>query len=225
MMDHDPQNKEARLERLSRRNSSSHQESEGYSNFVRIMRITLPLAALAVVFVLFTGSNVEESIISPIEEEKEQLRDQHIAQNELINPKFESMDKKSQPYVITADRAVQGDKNKDLIMLDQPKGTVTMQSGRRVNVSSATGAYRQDTERFFLQGGVFLRHDDGYVLQSEEAHIDLKESFAWSEKAVQGQGPDIAIEASGMHANGKTGEVVFTGPARLILEGGMEGLE
>ncbi len=220
------QNKEARLERLSRRNTPPEEEiGYGYSNFVRVMRITLPLAALAIIVVLFVGSDVEETIVAPIEEGKEQLRDQHIAQNELIDPKFQSMDKKSQPYFITADRAVQGDKNKDLIMLDQPKGTMTMENGVKVKMSSATGAYRQDTERFFLQGGVFLQHDDGYVLQSEEAHIDLKENFAWSEKAVQGQGPDIAIEATGMHANGKTGEIVFTGPARLVLENGMEGLE
>lgn len=215
---------EARIERLSRREKSQSTRSLGYSRFVRIMRMALPLAALGIVTILLIRTGVEDKLIVPVDSDKPRIKDQNIAKNELLNPKFESMDKKRQPYKITADRAVQGEKNKDLIMLDRPVGVMTMKGDVQLTVHSDTGAYRQDTERFFLQGEVFMQHDDGYSLSSEEAHIDLKQNFAWSDKDVQGQGPDILIDAKGVRANGNTGEIVFSGPATLVLENGINGV-
>lgn len=215
---------EARLERLSRRENTHATNAAGYTRFVRIMRMALPLAAVGVITILFIRAGVEDNLIVPLESDKPEIQMQNIAKNELLNPKFESMDKKSQPYKITADRAVQGKKNKDLIMLDRPIGVMTMKDGVQVRVHSDTGAYRQDTERFFLQGGVFMEHADGYTLSSEEAHIDLKQNFAWSDKDVQGQGPDVLISATGVRADGNTGEIIFTGPAMLVLENGVGGV-
>ncbi|PCI54877.1 MAG: LPS export ABC transporter periplasmic protein LptC [Alphaproteobacteria bacterium] len=215
---------EARLERLSRRDTVHVANAAGYTRFVRVMRMALPLAAVGIVTILFIRTGVEDKLIVPIESDKPEIQMQNIAKNELLNPKFESMDKKNQPYKITADRAVQGEKNKDLIMLDRPIGVMTMKDGIQVRVHSDTGAYRQDTERFFLQGGVFMEHADGYTLSSEEAHIDLKQNFAWSDKDVQGQGPDLLISAKGVRADGNTGEIIFVGPATLVLESGMDGV-
>ncbi|PCJ03212.1 MAG: LPS export ABC transporter periplasmic protein LptC [Alphaproteobacteria bacterium] len=215
---------EARLERLARRESVDVANAVGYTRFVRVMRLMLPLAAVGIITILFIRTGVEDKLIVPMESDKPEIQMQNIAKNELLNPKFESMDKKNQPYRITADRAVQGEKNKDLIMLDRPIGVMTMKDGIQVRVHSDTGAYRQDTERFFLQGGVFMQHADGYTLSSEEAHIDLKQNFAWSDKDVQGQGPDLLISAKGVRADGNTGEIIFTGPATLVLESGVDGV-
>ncbi|PCJ97811.1 MAG: LPS export ABC transporter periplasmic protein LptC [Zetaproteobacteria bacterium] len=217
------QDEAARLERLSRRSVRS-MDASGYTRFVRIMRMALPLAAVGVVSILFIRASVEDKLIVPVESDVPKIQAHKIAKNELLNPKFESMDKKQQPYKITADRAVQGKKNKDLIMLDRPVGVMTMKDDVQITVRADTGAYRQDTERFFLQGGVFMEHADGYSLSSEEAHIDLKQNFAWSEKAVQGFGPDLLISAMGVRANGNTGEIIFTGPATLILSNGLDGV-
>ena len=215
---------EARLERLARRENTHTTNAAGYTRFVRVMRMALPLAAVGIVTILFIRTGVEDKLIVPMESDKPKIQEQNIAKNELLNPKFESMDKKNQPYKITADRAVQGEKNKDLIMLDRPIGVMTMKDGIEVMVHSDTGAYRQDTERFFLQGGVLMQHADGYTLSSEEAHIDLKQNFAWSDKDVQGQGPDLLINAKGVRADGNTGEIIFSGPAKLILENGVDGV-
>ena len=213
-----------RLDRLSYRDESSA-ANLGYSRFIRVMRLILPLAAICVVVFLFVRPGVEETLVVPIENVKSEIKDQHVVKNELLNPEFESMDKNKQPYKITADRAIQGEKNKDLVMLDRPVGVMTMKDGVTVRMRSDTGAYRQDTQRFFLQGSVSIEHDAHYSLRSEEAHIDLEKNFTWSEKQVQGQGPDIAIDAKGVRADGKTGEIIFTGPAKLVLENGLEGLE
>ena len=215
---------QARLERLSRRESVSHNTAR-YSRFVRLMRLALPLAAVGLVALVFIRMNGEQDTIVPMRLDEKELKSKNIAKNELMNPKFESTDKKGQPYEITALRAVQGEINKDLIMLEEPVGVLTMNDGTRIKVRSKTGAYRQDTERFYLEGSVFMEHAQGYTLASDEAHVDLKNNFAWSEQDVQGTGPDMHITASGMQANGKTGEVIFTGPATLTLEKGFKGFE
>ena len=215
---------DARLERLSRRVDHSAETNAGYTRFVRVMRLALPLAALILLTVLFVDTGVNEATIAPMEEdEAPMVKDKRIAKNELLNPKFESMDKENQPYKITADRAIQGEVNKDLIMLERPVGVMDMGAGAQVQVVSDTGAYRQDTERFLLEGAVVMQHSDGYTLNTEEAHIDLKRNFAWSEKDVLGTGPDMVIDAKGVRANGETGEVVFAGPAKLVLEKGFDG--
>ena len=215
---------DARLERLSRRVDHSAETNAGYTRFVRAMRLALPSAALILLTVLFVDTGVNEATIAPMEEgEAPMVKDKRIAKNELLNPKFESRDKENQPYKITADRAIQGEVNKDLIMLERPVGVMDMGAGAQVQVVSDTGAYRQDTERFLLEGAVVMQHSDGYTLNTEEAHIDLKRNFAWSEKDVLGIGPDMVIDAKGVRANGETGEVVFAGPAKLVLEKGFEG--
>lgn len=194
---------------------------DSYSRFVRIMRFVLPLIAGVLVLLLVLGQKTQESAIAPIEEAATpELTKESIERNELLNPKLESMDKKSQPYQITADRAIQGKTNRDLIMLERPVGVMTLKDGTTVRVHSETGAYRQDTERFFLQGKVFLEHAQGYVMETDEAHIDLKHNVAWSEKHVVGNGPDMTIDATGIRANGETGEIIFIGPATLVLENG-----
>lgn len=216
----------ARMERLSRR-EQTNDAGASYTRFVRIMRLALPLAAAVVIAVLYFRSGIEDTAIMPIEDKEiaAEIRDKDISRNELVNPKFESTDKKNQPYKITADRAIQGEVNKDLIMLERPVGHMTMDDGDVITVHSNSGAYRQDTERFFLEGDVLLEHVQGYTLKSTEAHIDLKQNFAWSEKDVQATGPDLAIDAKGIKANGQTGEIIFQGPARLVLEKGFEGVQ
>ncbi len=214
---------EARLRRLSHRDRDRDNNSySNYSAFVRFMRLVLPLAALAVLAILFVGTGAEEDIVISKEElvKTPKIREQEISQNELINPKFESTDSKDQPYQIVAQRAIQSEDNKDLIMLEKPVGVMRMKDGVDIRVTSKKGSYQQDIERFFLEGDVSFEHGEGYTLQSQEAHIDLQKNYAWSEKPVKGFGADIYIAASGMQVNGRTGDIIFTGPAKLILSKG-----
>jgi lipopolysaccharide export system protein LptC len=216
---------QARIERLSRRNRDGR-PSASSSRFVRVMRLLLPLAAIGVIAALFTMNGMDEDVIVPkTAQQKTENLPKEIVQNELLNPKFESRDKKNNPYEIVAARAVQGKTNKDLVMLEKPVGTMTMSDGKTIKVTSNTGAYRQDTERFYLDGGVHIEQSEGYTLESEEAHMDLQQRIAWSEKDVSGKGPDMEIEAKGLKADAKTGEILFTGPAKLVLKKGFEGFQ
>ena len=231
MMDYSaPQNpddamNEDRLKRLSRQDVSSSGYSQTYTKFVRSMRLILPAVAVCIMAVLFIWPSINDQRIVPVKQTKEEVeQDTRISKNEFTNPQFDSADRKNRPYKITAIRAVQGEINENLIMLERPVGEMDLGDGKTVRVESVAGAYRRDTERFFLKGKVEVHHSEGYLMKSEEAHVDLENNLAWSELDVYGAGPEMNITAKGVKANGDTGEIIFSGPATLVLEKGMDGL-
>ncbi|MGZ9108402.1 MAG: LPS export ABC transporter periplasmic protein LptC [Micavibrio sp.] len=185
-----------------------------YSFFVRGMRLLLPLAALAIVTIVMAWPRMDDNISSI---PKEDLIPQTTGRNELIDPHFESTTSNQQPYVITASRAVQSLKDQSLVLLENPVADVTIKPGEILNAKSERGAYRQDTEILVMDGKVNLRHNSGYLMTSERLNISMKDQLAWSELPVNGEGPAGTIAAQGMQADNVKQTLVFTGPAKLIL--------
>ena len=185
-----------------------------YSTYIRWLRRILPVIALVIVAVVFAWGNMNDPNIIP-------AQDAHapktFGKNELLNPRFESLDKKNQPYTITAKRASQGESDDNLVMLEKPLADMMLNSGNWVAIKSKEGAFRQDTQRLFLRGDVELFHDRGYQMSMAELHIDLQANTAWSGTDVYGQGPAGTLTAKGLQANNVTGHLKFTGPAKLIL--------
>lgn len=189
----------------------------GYSRFVRWMRILLPVAALVIIAVLFTVTGFREKPVIPTQEEAKVPPS--VGKNELLNPHFESVDQKEQPYFIDADRAVQGEKEESLVLLENPRGEMKLSSGQKAYMQAKSGAYRQDTNRILLEGDVKLSHDNGYALQTQKLDVDLKGNFASSDLDVLVTGPDGRIEAKGLQADGETGDLIFAGPAKMTIRG------
>ena len=186
-----------------------------YTAIVRSLRLVLPLAALVIVTIVVAWPRMDEAM-APIP--KDALIPQAaIGKNELIDPHFESTNSDQQPYVITAARAVQSQKEEALILLEQPKADVTLEKGDMLHARSERGAYRQDTEMLVMDENVVLRHDSGYTLESERMNVSMKDQLAWTDLPVSGEGPSGTLEATSMNANNITGKIVFTGPAKMII--------
>jgi lipopolysaccharide export system protein LptC len=202
-----------RLQSLSTRKAG--RIGRGYTRFVRAMRILLPLAAVGLVAVVITWPDMEKRV-DPMKKE-DLIPDTANMQNELLQPKFESIDAKNQPYTVTADTATQSRENPDIVNLDKPAGSMTMNDGGIVAIQALTGIYEQKDEKLFLKGDVKLMNDTGYTLESDEMRVNLKTSEAFSDKDVHVQGPDGTIEATGMEAFSDKGLLIFKGPATMIL--------
>lgn len=211
-----------RLERLSRHaGNASTQYSAGYSKFVRMARLTLPIVALVIIAVLFAWPNMKtQNIPAAVSPEEQRLS----GRKELLNPVFQSVDQKNQPYKVIAKRAIQGETNENLIVLEEPTGHVILNSGERLDIQSASGAYRQDAQRLFLEDQVELLYSGEYKLQTSELDIDMKESQAWSEKDVTVTGPMGVLVAKGVEARNAEGLLLFSGPAKLTLNESLSGL-
>ena len=192
-----------------------------YSFFVRGLRLLLPLVALAIVAIVMAWPRMEDNI-APVP--KNELIPQTTGRNELIDPHFESTTSDQQPYVITASRAVQSLKDQSLVLLENPVADVTIKPGEILNAKSQRGVYRQDTEILVMDGKVNLQHNSGYLMTSERLNISMKDQMAWSELPVSGKGPAGTIAAKGMRADNAKQTLVFTGPAKLILNQSGKGL-
>lgn len=203
-----------RLSRISAQ-GGPRRFDERRSSYIRWIKLVLPMIALSLVALVFVWGSLGDEKLVPVVEEAEAPKT--IGKNELLNPRFESMDQKKQPYTITAKRALQGESNENLVMLDEPVADMMLNSGNWVAVEAQQGALRQDNLRLLLQGDVKIFHDDGYSMEMAALNLDLENSTAWSETTIYGQGPAGILHAKGLQADTKKGLLIFNGPAKLIL--------
>jgi lipopolysaccharide export system protein LptC len=184
-----------------------------YSRTIRWMKLALPLAALAIAAVAFTWDNRGSMMMREASKEIKGT----IGKNELINPRFENTDENNRPYTLTAQRAVQDNKDGKVVILEKPKADMTLDNGHWVAIESTEGAFQQEQRKLLLRGSVRLFHDGGYQLETPELHIDIQKSTAMSDKDVYGQGPEGTLTAKGLEGSNETGLLVFKGPAKLVL--------
>ena len=203
-----------RLSRIAPTQTRAHAYNAGYSKFIRTMKMAIPLIAVIMTVIVFVWSTAEEDFVPPPADTHET---QTIGKNELIDPHFESVDDKKQPYTIKAKRAIQGQENEDLIILEEPLGDIVLEDNTWLAIQGDQGAYRQDNQRLLLKGNVRIYHDQGYQLTTEQLHIDVKNNTMWSKHPVSGHGPAGTINALGMRGDLNTGVMNFEGNAKLII--------
>jgi lipopolysaccharide export system protein LptC len=211
-----------RRERLGR-GTSAHIYNPTYSKFIRRMRLILPMVALALVAIVFAWGNMSDENIVPVKDAKN--APQTIGKNELLNPKFESMDDKKQPYTITAKRAVQAKEGENTVILESPTADMLLNSGNWIAIKAIEGAYKQDDRTLLLEGDVKLFHDNGYEMEMAKLNIDLNSNKAWSDTEVKGHGPAGTLVAKGLQADSNSGSLIFNGPATLVLVNGEDSLD
>ncbi len=189
-----------------------------YTRFVKAMRYVLPLIAMALVGIIATWPEMEDKIVVVQKDEILSSSQNDIGENELLNPNFQTTDAQMQPVNVTADRAIQNQKNPNLVKLDRPLADLKMKDGAQVNIEALDGTYEQETEKLFLQNDVKIMHESGYKLRAEELRVDMKTREAFSDKNVSIDGPDATIQATGLQGNVDDGVLIFQGPATLTLK-------
>ena len=210
-----------RLDRLAGGSQRRAPHSEKYSRFIRKARLILPLIAIGIVAIVMTWGHIQSDDLMPVIEETK--APDTLGKNELLNPKFESTDDRKQPYTIAAKRAIQGEENENLIILEEPSASILLNSGNRIEIKSKQGAFRQDNKRLLLKNDVKLFHDDGYQMETEELHIDLDKNLAWTDREVHIEGPAGTLEAHGLKANTNNETLEFIGPVNVHLNSSIAG--
>ena len=160
---------------------------------------------------------MEEDLIVIPKEDVIAQPDNEIGENELLNPQFESVDANQNPIIVTAERAIYNQDNPNLVTLEKPKANLKTQNGEDVFVNAHTGTYEQKTKKLFLQDDIEISHASGYILDAQELRIDIAGKQALSDKAVEINGPNGTVIATGLVANMQDGVLIFKGPAKLTL--------
>jgi lipopolysaccharide export system protein LptC len=189
--------------------------SDRYSRALSMAKIVLPGTGLAILAVALLWQDLMPQAISrrvapPIGLEA-------LRQHEMSAPKFVGVDDKSRPYQIEAKSARLAHAKSDTVILDQPKASITLESGNWVAVTSRGGEFNQRSRIITLNGDVHLFHDANYTFRTEQATVDTAKNRAWGNRPVVATGPKGTIESRGFRIEDKGATIVFTGKTRVVL--------
>lgn len=187
----------------------------GYSSFVRIAKLALPLFALVIIGIVM--SDLSET---PVQQQIAALpREEQTApgESELVKAQYEGVDAEGQKYTLTADRATRKDGEPDAATLEEPRADITLRDGTWLAVHAKRGFFDNKTATLDLSGNVTVFHDAGYELVTENMRVLLGEKKVTALTPVRGQGPLGEIRARNMSVLEGGMKVVFGGPATLTL--------
>jgi len=133
----------------------------------------------------------------------------------MREPRYRGVDERGRPYTITADSALQaGPLRIDLI---EPKGDLVPENGSWIMVEAHEGVYIQHVGQLDLSHDIILYRDDGTVMRTQSAAVDVKQGAAASDDMTHAEGPFGVLDAQGFTLTDKGAAIQFHGPARLIL--------
>jgi lipopolysaccharide export system protein LptC len=136
---------------------------------------------------------------------------------QLTEAHYQGVDASGRPYTVTATKLRQS--GQDRTDLEAPKADMLLQSGEWLMIQARRGVYEQKASRLDLSGEVTLYRDDGTVLTTESATIDMRANAAAGHEMVHAEGPFGVLDAQGFTVLDRGAVVQFTGPARLVLNG------
>jgi lipopolysaccharide export system protein LptC len=185
-------------------------------NAVRIAKYALPVVALALLSSIALWPEITHTL------ERGRVTWRRLSMIEANGgvmrlPRYRGFDDQNQPYMVSAKSATQIDADRyDLVA---PRGDVTTRSGTWLQVQSKTGVYAQHENQLDLSNDVTLYKQDGTILITQSATVDMKQGAATSSVYTHAEGPFGTLDAEGFTLVDKGGIVQFHGPAKLVLNG------
>lgn len=183
---------------------------------VLVAKVGLPLLALA----LLSAVALWPEIARVSEQGRLSFRRVFALEAEsgrMLQPHYRGVDERGRPYTLTASWANQTGPNR--VELGAPKGDMVLESGNWMQVQAKQGVFIQRAELLDLSKDVVLYRDDGTVVRTETAAVDVKQGAASSDDKTHAEGPFGVLDAQGFMLTDKGATIQFQGPARLILHG------
>lgn len=206
------------LENLPLKSRTTGRQAAARSRLVRRLRIALPVFALVLVATFFfnTKSNTPDATFlkdfENLAASSDELR--------MANPRFTGVDENGRPFLITANAAIQGAENKDIVELEKPRA-VQGDADETSVVTADKGLFLRDENILQLSEGVMLEHEIGnnvYVIRSPAATVDIKDELVSTDAGVDGDGPGGgALKADRMRAYNAEDRIVFEGNVSMRI--------
>jgi lipopolysaccharide export system protein LptC len=186
-----------------------------YSRFVTVMKRALPITAAAIIAVVVVFS------LLPRQSDKIQLAYERLGSidNDLamLKPRLTGSDAKGNPFVITADAAIQDPHNVRRATLKKVMADLTLDKNRWFNANATQGVVDMDKGFLTLTGGISMFSDDGYELHTARANVDLRKGTFKGPGEVTGHGPAGSLRADTFEVDRNTNQLVLVGHVRMII--------
>lgn len=198
----------------------------------RLLRWTkwvLPAAALLLLVSIATWPELDRSMNSARLGLKQASHVQ-VDSGRMLGARYHGLDSHDRPYMITSDEAQQvagvaraavpgthAGKAEERVNLTRPIADSLDQSGNWTRISAQSGVYMQHGQLLDLSRDVTLYRDDGIMMTSPVAGLDLRSGVVASDDWVHAEGPFGVLDAQGFLISQRDGLAQFRGPARLVL--------
>lgn len=193
--------------------------SAGYSRFVKLARLALPLCALVIMGIVaarLMGGGTQQPInISELPAEEKTVP----GEIDMVEAKYQGADAQGRMYTVTATRARRDMSSPNSLSLEKPRADIALDEGKWLALHAEKGLYDNEAGTLYLSDGVTLFHDAGYELHLQDVHVTLKTRTATTDKPVEAQGPAALLKAAGMRVENGADLIIFNGPAQLTLHG------
>jgi len=135
----------------------------------------------------------------------------------MTNPTFQGVDEKNQPYLITADSAIQHDEK--TIIVNNVQADMLMENKAWLSVRAKEGTINTEAKTLKLTGDVKLFQDEGYEVSTETVFVDMNARTARGVKPLRGIGPIGTIQSEGFVWNNNERILRFTGQVKMKIRG------
>lgn len=192
-------------------------EALRYSKFVALMKRVLSLGAFLIIAAVLAFFFVQRQPRQlSMSYEKLGRIENDLA---MVKPKLTGTDVKGNPFVITAEMAVQDAKNPKKASLKNLEADMVVQKNGWINARAKAGMVDMAAGHLELAGGIDVFTDTGYELHSPSASMNLKQNEIHGHEAVTGRGPDGTFRADKFHADRNTNLLTLTGNVRVTFHG------
>ena len=201
----------------SARVRTTSMEALRYSRFVVLMKRILALGAFLTIAAVLAFFFVQR-MPRQLEMSYERLGQ---VKNDLtmVKPRLAGSDSKGNPYVITADRAVQDIRNPKKATLQNLEADISLDKSNWINARARAGMVDMTTGQLELYNGIDVFTAKGYELHSNSASANLKQNMIHGHETVTGQGPDGTLRADRFQADRDTGILTLSGHVQMTLFG------
>lgn len=186
-----------------------------YSRFVTVMKRALPITAGALITVVLIFS------LLPRQSDKIQLAYERMGtiDNDLamLKPRLTGSDANGNPFVITADAAIQDPHNVRRATLKKVIADITIDKNRWMNANATRGVVDMDKGYLTLTDGISIFSDDGYELHTARANVDLHKGTFKGPGEVTGHGPAGSLRADTFEVDRSTNQLVLLGHVRMTI--------
>ncbi len=166
-----------------------------YSRIIALLKVLLPLAALAILSTLFLLSrNTTPTATIPFAQQDVERR---IAGQQVTGPFFSGVTPGGDEVMITADRATPGAPGTPATA-DNLTARIKAPDGRVIHMRSDRGEVALDSDQITLDGQVHIHTEDGYDLTTDRLHASLSQLAGSTPGPVQGDTPMGQLQAGRM---------------------------
>ena len=186
-----------------------------YSIIVKSLKYFLLFLSIAIFTILIIKSVNQNSVNqnSLITYESEEVSS---TTQVLKKPLFMGLDKKQQPFRISAQKATRFTSSDNIFNLDKPNGEIETNS-EKFYIFGNKGIYDNNNQTLLINGDVEFTNKNSIKFETSVAEFDFRKQILTGNESVIGRKNDSIIKSEGFKIINKENKVIFLGKSYLTL--------